>query len=156
MALCLAIAAGCAAPPPLVTDIQAAKLAQTPYPWGASVGDLDIVASRQGPDLVLTNRTATTHEGVPIWLNQEYVCQPASIPIGVETRLELASFINRHGEPFPVGGFLTPDKTLPIVLVELYITPPRHMADAPKTTAHRRYRLLVRTDNQPLTIGAGE
>jgi len=66
-------------------------------------------------------------------------------------------FIDKHGEPFPVGGLLTPDKTLPVLLVELYVSPsPNGTPDAedvgvpdslgPETRTGQRYRLLVRKD----------
>jgi hypothetical protein len=41
--------------------------------------------------------------------------------------------VNRYGEPYPIGGFFTPDKTFPVVLVEVY-----------DPATGKRHRLLAR------------
>ena len=114
-------------------------LSQLSYPAEAELAaDLDIVVVRRGPVLLLTNRTAYPYEQMQLWLNQQYVSQIETIIIGPENRLNLNQFINRHREPFPVAGFLSPDKAFPVVLAELY-----------DPEAHKRYRLTVNVLDQP-------
>ena len=125
------------------------ELSQTPYPWNADTKDLDVVVVRDGPAIVLTNRTPAVYRKTQVWLNQQYVAMVDEIPIGSPTRFELRQFINEHEEPFPVGGLLTPEKTRPVVLAELYRSPPRadnRDSDIPVTPneSGTRYRLLVR------------
>ena len=106
----------------------------TPYPSNAPFkADLDIVATREGGSLLLVNRTARRYENVQIWLNQQHIGLAPQILIGDSNRYELSRFINEHGEPYPIGGFLTPEKTFPIVVAEMF---------DPSDGA--RYRLLVR------------
>ena len=57
--------------------------------------------------------------------------------IGTENVRELTDFINRFEEPYPVGTFLNPDQTQPLVLAEFY-DPANNL----------RHRLLVRPGNQ--------
>ncbi len=135
-------------PQPDPQDAQ--QLANTPYPQHTDPDDLDIVVTRDGPALLLTNRTPVAYRSVQLWINQQYVYQAQHIPVGSETRFELSGFVNRHGESFPIGGFLTPDKTRPVVLAEMYIptkTHPDHtqpkLSKKPDALG-KRFRLLVR------------
>ena len=111
------------------------QLQVLPYPSSAPVtADLDIVVRRDGGALMLVNRTARRFENVQIWLNQQHVGLVPRIAIGDANRFDLSSFINEYGEPYPIGGLLTPEKTFPIVLAEMF-----------DPGAPARYRLLVRT-----------
>lgn len=145
MAAWLTTAMSCAPLPEPVDPAIARQLAQTPYPRNADADDLDIVVVRRGPHLVLSNRSAHAYGHGQLWLNQQYVAPVDTVPIGVDSQIHLSRFINEHGESFPTGGPLTPDKTLPVVLVELYATVPPDEADAiGGGPMPKRYRLLVR------------
>ena len=131
------------------------KLAGMPYPWEAQIHDLDIVVVRDDAKIVLTNRTPAVYREVQLWLNQEYVSTIDEIPIGSPIKFNLEQFINQHKEPFPTGGLLTPDKTLPVVLAELYLKAPRRHDESEHVSAihedngtGKRYRLLVRNIKQ--------
>ncbi len=109
----------------------AAKLKSEIYPAKAKLGDdLDIVVVRKGDQVTIVNRTSVAYENVQVWLNQQYVGQLARISIGTNNRYQLNHFINQHGEGFPVGGLLTPDRSFPIVLAELYVPPVGASGDA--------------------------
>jgi hypothetical protein len=101
-----------------------AELSALRYPETAPrTEDLDIVVRATGGTLKLTNRTPTAYHNVDLWLNEQYVTRVKEIKIaggGRGMSLPLSRFINRHGESFPVGGFLTPDKSFPVVHAELY------------------------------------
>lgn len=91
------------------------------YPAEAPFGaDLDIVVTHQGNAIALTNRTPRQYIRFHLWLNQQYVSEPPIIKIGSENRFELSGFVNHHGESFPLGGFLAPDKGFPVIHAELY------------------------------------
>lgn len=106
-------------------DPTAAKLLKSEiYPAEAKLGDdLDIVVVREGGQITIVNRTAVEYDNVQIWLNQQYVGLLPKIKIGTKNRFNLNTFINQHGEGFPVGGLLTPDRSYPVVLAELYLPP---------------------------------
>jgi hypothetical protein len=147
LAISLAAVTGCQPPPEPVDDSIPSLLSRLPYPAHAQATDLDIVVTRQDESLVLTNRTASTHRGVMVWLNQQYVWGPVDIPIALEYRLNLRGFINQHRESYPVGGPLTPDKSMPLTLAELYAASAGAGADDKSADgAGVRYRLLVRQD----------
>jgi hypothetical protein len=101
-------------------DAQAAReLSGERYPGGATTGpDLDVLATRDGLDLWLYNRGATPREGGVLWLNEQYVARAPDMPVGQWVSLPLKRAVNHHGEPFPVGGLLTPDRGFPLVLAE--------------------------------------
>ena len=132
-------------PEPVAPEL-AGQLAQMPYPKDAPVDDLDIVVVQDDAGIVLTNRTAVEYQNVCLWLNQEYVGLAKRIPIGVESRFELVHFINLHGEPFPTGGWLTPDKAGSVVLAELFDTQASDRVDSTGigSSSVGRFRLLVR------------
>lgn len=147
LAMSLAAVTGCQPSPEPVDDSLASLLSRVPYPAHAQATDLDIVVTRQDETLVLTNRTANTHHGVMVWLNQQYVWGPVDIPVASEYRLDLRGFINQHRESYPVGGLLTPDKSLPLTLAELHAASAGVGADDKSADgAGVRYRLLVRQD----------
>jgi len=109
------------------------KLAATPYPKDAPLGeDIDIIVVRDGGALRLVNRTPHSYGDLDLWLNQQWLGKVDRIVIGGDNFVQLPSFVNHHRERFPVGGFLTPDKTLPVVLAELYdpATGQRHRLNA--------------------------
>jgi len=110
------------------------RLAALDYPTDAPHGpDLDVLLVPAGQEIRIINRTANGYSGMQLWLNQQYVRDSGTIQIGTDNALLLTDFINRYEEPYPVGTFLNPDQTQPLVLAELY--DPRH---------NLRYRLLVR------------
>jgi hypothetical protein len=120
-AMLLAIVAGCSSDRP---DAAAIELGKTPYPETASYGDdLDIVATQKRGTLYLDNRTPTVLKDVQLWVNQQYVGLVPLIEIGRDSpsnEIDLTKLVNRFGEAYPIGGFFTPDKTFPVVLVEVY------------------------------------
>ena len=141
--LALCQASGCAAPGfffgPDADPKAAESLATLTYPKDAPLGEnLDIIAYKDWNQLVLTNRTARAFSQVQVWINQQYVSTVASIPVGQQTTLNLNEFINQHGEAFPVGGLLNPERSYRVVLVEIF----------EPGTGGRRYRVVVRTDEK--------
>lgn len=137
--LCLFLLAGCStfrdasAPPQTIK-----RLAALDYPAEAPHGpDLDILLVRSGNQLRLVNRTAGTYSGMQLWLNRQWVADSGTIQIGTENLRTLTDFINLYEEPYPVGTFLNPDQTQPLVLAELY-----------NPAEDVRHRLLVRPGNQ--------
>ena len=142
------VVCACDGPPSTIGPELVRHLAQTPYPSAFLGADLDIVVVQDEGEIVLTNRTASRYPRSYLWLNQQYVGLLDQIPIGSEVRFQLVDFINEHGEPFSVGGPLTPDKRDTVVLAELFTTPHPLGADATETSGSshdgKRYRLLVR------------
>lgn len=134
--------AGCAAPEPVLDDPTADALSALRYPGRSTYGpDLDIVLTREGSKIRLTNRTARSYTGLQLWLNQQYVQHADRVAIGPNPQMKLATFINRHREPFPTGSFLQPERAKPVISAELY-----------DPVADVRYRVLVRPDNQTLRL----
>ncbi len=116
-----------------VDQEQIDALRKMPYPAAADVGeDLDIVISRRGGRISITNRTPRSYENVLLWLNRQYVHPAGRIAIGPDNILPLRTFINHYGESFPVGGLLSPDKGFPVVLAEMY-----------DPVSNKRHRLTV-------------
>jgi hypothetical protein len=120
---------------------RAATQRQMIYPSEAEYGrDLDVVVRRSGAMVQTTNREPRSFEGTQMWLNQQYVRPVESIRIagpglGGANQHPAGEFVNEHGEPFPVGGFLAPDQTRPLLLAELY-----------DPSTGKRHRLLARPD----------
>lgn len=154
----LATALGCQAGPSVVAPGSLTRaLSRVPYPKDTPAADMDIVVVRAGQAIVLTNRTTSSYRQVHLWINQQWVTRVEFLPIGTAKRIELSQFIDKHSEPFPVGGFFTPDKTLPVLLVEMYVSPsPDSPPEAESVSAPdpagvgirtgQRYRLLVREE----------
>lgn len=114
------------------------RLAALDYPENAPHGpDLDILLIRSGEQVRLVNRTPAPYAGMQLWLNRQYVGDSGNIQIGTDNLLLLTDFINLYQEPYPVGTFLNPDQTAPLVLAELY-NPAQNV----------RHRLLVRPGNE--------
>lgn len=102
-------------------DAVVQRLSQTRYPLEAELGDdLDIVVVREGAAVQFVNRTALGFEKPQVWLNREYVADLDAVHIGTENWVDLVHFINRHGESFPVGALLAPDKSRPVVAADLF------------------------------------
>jgi len=76
-----------------------------------------------------------------LWLNRQWVRDSGTIQIGTDNLRELTDFINLYEEPYPVGTFLNPDQTAPLVLAELYN--PRQDV---------RHRLVVRPGNEATIV----
>jgi hypothetical protein len=118
------------------------RLAALDYPEDAPHGpDLDVLLVRSGGQVRLVNRTAGTYGGMQLWLNRQYVRDSGTIQIGTDNLRELTDFINLYEEPYPVGTFLNPDQTAPLVLAELYN--PRQNV---------RHRLVVRPGNEATIV----
>lgn len=114
------------------------RLAQLDYPENAPHGpDFDVLLVRSGGQVRLVNRTPNSYAGMQLWLNRQYVRDSGSIQIGTDNLRVLTDFINLYEEPYPVGTFLNPDQTAPLVLAELY-NPQQNV----------RHRLLVRPGNE--------
>ncbi len=111
---------GCTASPKIdATEVR--QRAAMRYPEEAEAGEpLDIVAVRDGDRLRLINRTPRTYGAVELWLNHEYVGIVDHIRIGTDNTAHLPDFINRHGESFPTGSFLRPERSRPLVTAEIY------------------------------------
>ncbi len=99
----------------------AAELSILPYPKASPVGeDLDIVAIMHWQSLELVNRTPNSRADVQLWLNQQYVARVAQLPVGQSVSVSLDKFVNQHGEEYPSGDILTPDRRVQIILAELF------------------------------------
>lgn len=93
------------------------------YPSQSDRGqDLDILVVRKHDSISLINRTPRVYHNVEVWLNQQYVNVVPRLEIGKDasTRLALPSFIDSHGDVYPVGGLLTPEKNQPLLMAELF------------------------------------
>ena len=118
----------------------AIDLSKLSYPGKAAAGaDLDILLIKKGDMIHFVNRTTAAHRSVQIWINQQYVGLVDEIPIGISGNFALSNFINQYGEAFPVGGFLNPDKSYPIVLAELF-------NPSTENSTQQRHKLVVRTE----------
>ena len=110
------------------------ELSRLSYPKDTQLGDdLNVVVVRKGEQIELANLTARAFDDVQLWLNQSYVGRVDRLDVGTDNRFTLRHFVNRHGEIYPVGAFLRPDKSLAVVLAELY-----------DPATRRRHRLVVR------------
>jgi hypothetical protein len=129
-------AAGCAEPTTQTGRQYRAELARLSYPEAAEQGpSRDIHVVRRGDSIQVANRTARDYEDIQLWINSQYVRKIERLPIGTDNRYRLNAFVNRHGERFPLPGLLSPRKTQPVVLAEIY---------NPQTEL--RHRLTVQPD----------
>ena len=137
--LCIAAASGCSVYREATATPQSIKrLAALDYPAEAPHGpDIDILLVRDGNELRLVNRTATPYSGMQLWLNRQWVRDIGTVQIGTENVRTLTDFINLYEEPYPVGTWLNPDQTQPLVLAEFY-----------NPAENIRHRLLVRPDEK--------
>lgn len=113
--------AGCRNPHPMADAKLAAELSPLVYPGEAPLGpDLDILVIRNGKHLTLANREPRSMDNVQIWPNQQWVANVSRLSIGSNNRLNLTHFVNHYGEQYPTAGFLQPERSLRLVLAELY------------------------------------
>ena len=114
------------------------ELRRMSYPKSTEVGeDLNIFVVRKADRIELANLTARSFDNVLLWINKSYVGRVERLNVGTDNRFTLRHFVNHHGETYPVGSLLRPDKSLAMVLAELY---------DPATSA--RHRLVVRMGRQ--------
>ena len=106
-------------------DLQGAPGAnlQTPryYPETMPVGEpLEIEIVRQNRKrITIDNRTTQPWDGGRIWLNRQYGAVIDEIPVGKSQNIALIEFVNLHGEQFPVGSFLAPEKSRDVIAADL-------------------------------------
>ena len=118
------------------------RLAALDYPADAPHGpDIDLLLVRSSEKIRIVNRTAYSYSGMQLWLNRQYVRDAGTIQVGTDNLRTLTDFINKFEEPYPVGSFLNPDLTQPLVLAELY-----------NPVENVRHRLLVRPGNESSII----
>lgn len=111
----------CRNPHPKAEAKLAAELSRLVYPGQAPLGaDLDVLVIRDGKHLTLANREPRSMDNVQIWLNQQWVTKVSRLSIGSQNRLDLRHFVNHYGEQYPTEGFLQPERSLRLVLAELY------------------------------------
>jgi hypothetical protein len=123
----------CRNPHPKADPKLAAELSPLVYPGQAPLGpDLDILVIRHGPHIQIANREPRSFGNVQVWLNQQWVSKIDRLAIGSDNRSDLTHFVNHYGEQYPTAGFLAPDRSLRLVLAELY-----------DPTANQRHRLNV-------------
>lgn len=100
---------------PAVSPAERERLSGLTYPVPedpaarAALERSDIVVRREGGSIRLLNRTIRGYENVRLWLNEQYVGEVARVDIGVNEPLDLRTFINEHGEHFPIAQWLKPD-----------------------------------------------
>ncbi|MEM1355719.1 MAG: hypothetical protein AAGH88_12660 [Planctomycetota bacterium] len=130
---------GCSTYRDLTASPQTAqRLAAFDYPADAPYGpDLDVLVIRSNADIRLVNRTPRNYSAMQLWLNQQWVADSGLIQIGTDNTRVLTDFVNRLEEPYPVGTVLNPEKTLRLVLAELY-----------NPAEGVRHRLVVRPGNE--------
>lgn len=90
------------------------------YPETAQIVEpIDIEIVRSGNAIRLHNRTVQRYENVQLWLNHQYGAEIDQVPIGESGPYALQSFVNQHGEPYPVALFLAPENDRPLVLADM-------------------------------------
>jgi hypothetical protein len=113
--------ASCRNPHPKAEAKLAAELSPLVYPGEAPLGaDLDVLVIRDGAKLKLANREGQSFDDVQVWLNQQWVAKVGRLSIGSDNKFDLRHFVNRYGEQYPTAGFLQPERSLRLVLAELY------------------------------------
>jgi len=124
---------------PSLAPKEVERLAAMEYPADQERGDdLDIIVVHKADTLLLVNRTPRAYRDVTLWLNQQYVRPLDAIDIGTENRIDLRTAVNEHGQSYPVGSFLKPDKRMQLVQAEI-VDP----------TTNRRHRLTVQPTPDP-------
>lgn len=92
------------------------------YPDKALLGEpLDIHIIRGAKTIRIDNRTPRVYRNVQIWLNHEYGASLGDLNIGQSEAYNLQSFINHHGESYPIGTFLRPELDRKLVMVDLFV-----------------------------------
>jgi hypothetical protein len=103
-------------------DPESVDLTPRHYPQALPIAkSLDIEVRRDGNAIVLDNRTVNSYPNAQIWLNRSFGADVQSIDIGSNKPLNLRSFVNQHGEVYPVARFLAPDADQPLVLADLIV-----------------------------------
>ncbi len=82
---------------------------------------IDIEVVRVGNAVKLYNRSVNSYSNVQLWLNGHYGVTLKEIPIGAGEPISLESFLNQHGERYPVRKFLRPDRDRTLVRADLYV-----------------------------------
>ncbi len=67
------------------------------------------------------NSSVRIFRGARVFLNHDYSADISMIATGKSNLIALDGFVNEHGERYPVGSFLQPEKNRPILLGELVI-----------------------------------
>jgi hypothetical protein len=80
---------------------------------------LDVQLLRDGPEVSLTNTSATAFGETTIWLNQEFSYVVDGIGVGETIRVDLGAFRNQYGKPFRAGGFFATQRPKNVVLAQL-------------------------------------
>jgi len=117
--------------PPILTPegqrVDAASDGPTRYPDDAPLGEpLAIEVIRTGNGIQLDNRTVNAYADTVLWLNEQYGAKIGDVAIGRGQPIALESFVNHHGETYPVGRFLQPDADRPLILADLVVEGTRH------------------------------
>lgn len=121
LASLLLAGAGCSPGRHFQTEAEIERLASLRYPHEAERGPtLDMLARRDHRTLVLANFSPRSYHQLELWLNRQYVKRVDRIAIGTGNHLNITHAINLYREPYPIGGPLSPDKTVGLVVVELY------------------------------------
>lgn len=106
----LLAATGCGTAPTVSSEV-VAEVSQLRFPEEVPyTGDLDIVIVRNGPHIRLINRTPRAYEDKELWLNDQYVRRIPRLNIGTDNYYRLTDFVNQHGEAYPVGTLLQPER----------------------------------------------
>jgi hypothetical protein len=69
----------------------------------------------------MTNLTASTLADLTVYLNQQYGGVVEQLPPGKPVEVALADFVNAHGERYPVGSLLEPDKSRVLLLADAVV-----------------------------------
>lgn len=104
-----------------VSRTHRAELSKLSYPQQAERGPgLEIHVERAGDRIRLANAEPRAFHNMQIWLNRGFVQRIETVAIGSENYYRLGRFVNRHGETYPLAGWLSPRQTEPVVMAELY------------------------------------
>lgn len=90
----------------------------------------------------IDNRTTRNLAEVTFFFNQQYGGVIEELPVGKPVTINLQNFVNEHGERFPVGSLLEPEKSRVIVLADALVDGKLH-------------KLKVRLDKDWQTSGRG-
>ncbi len=69
----------------------------------------------------LTNLTASSLGDLTVYFNQQYGGVVEQLPAGRSIEVALADFVNAHGERYPVGSLLEPDKSRVLLLADAVV-----------------------------------
>ena len=139
--LCVLPLAGCDGPDSLIDEARAQQQAELIYPEAAELGpDLEVLVMRDRRKIRLVNLTPRSLRRVQVWLNAEYTRTLDRIEIGSDNVFALRRWVNSHGESYPTGSFLAPDKSRLLALAEVY---------DPRTGL--RHRLVVQPQQDTVT-----